>query len=380
MTHSLCQRPTPVALPRPAGRVALPLLEPPRAHPLAALTGSRSPAAVRMLRIAVTDVCNLRCLYCMPREGVAWLPRSAVLTFEEITSVVRAAASAGITHFKLTGGEPAARRDLPVLVEMLRQIEGVEDLSMTSNGTLLGGQAGGATLLRKLHAAGLKRITLSLDSLQPQRFARITRGDDFTKAWSALHQALDMGFEKVKLNVVAMKGLNEDELADFAALTLEWPITVRFIEFMPLGRSALTGDPAAATLTEARIRAAIEASHGTLVPIRRESEAGAGPAKVWSLPGAAGRLGFISAMSRGGFETDPARSVDGFEPPRRQDTRAWKRRSPRRRTTPAGGIFVVRDDEAGNALRPWQQGDEPHRRVRGRPPPIFAVRAPRLIC
>ena len=112
-----------------------------------------------------------------------------------------------------------------------------------------------------------------------------------------------MGFEKVKLNVVAMKGLNEDELADFAALTLEWPITVRFIEFMPLGRSALTGDPAAATLTEARIRAAIEASHGTLVPIRRESEAGAGPAKVWSLPGAAGRLGFISAMSHAFCDT-----------------------------------------------------------------------------
>jgi len=300
MTTSMCQRPTPVDLPRQAGCVSLPVLELPLANPLAAITGPRSLAAVRMLRISVTDVCNLRCLYCMPAEGVEWLPKSEVLTFEEIRAIVRAAASTGITHFKLTGGEPTARRDLPVLVEMLRRIAGVEDLSMTTNGILLGGET---PLLGKLHAAGLRRITISLDSLKPERFRQITRGGDFKRVWSALHRALEMGFEKVKLNVVAMKGLNEDELADLAALTLELPITVRFIEFMPLGRSGLTDDPAAAMLTEAQIRAVIEAAHGTLVPVRRESEAGVGPAKVWSLPGAAGRLGFISAMSHPFCET-----------------------------------------------------------------------------
>jgi len=294
MTTSMCQRPTPVDNLHQAGRVALPVLELPQANPLSAITGPRSLAAVRMLRISVTDVCNLRCLYCMPEEGVEWLPRSQILSFEEIAAIVRAAASAGITHFKLTGGEPTARRDLPVLVEMLRRIEGVEDMSLTTNGILLGGES---PLLGKLHAAGLRRITISLDSLKPERFRQITRGGDFNKVWSALHKALEMGFEKVKLNVVAMKGLNEDEIADFAALTRGLPITVRFIEFMPLGRSGLTDDPASAMLTEARIRTTIEAAHGELLPVRRESEAGVGPAKVWTLPGATGRLGFISAMS-----------------------------------------------------------------------------------
>jgi cyclic pyranopterin phosphate synthase len=183
---------------------------------------------------------------------------------------------------------------LPLLVEMLRRIEGVEDLSLTTNGILLGGET---PLLGKLYAAGLRRITISMDSLQPERFRQITRGGDFKKVWAALHKALEMGFAKVKLNVVAMKGLNEDEIADFAALTRGLPVTVRFIEFMPLGRSGLTDDPAAAMLTEAQIRATIEATHGELMPVRRDAEAGVGPAKVWSLPGATGRLGFISAMS-----------------------------------------------------------------------------------
>jgi GTP 3',8-cyclase len=277
------------------GRVALPVLALPRQNPLAEITGPRSLAAVRMLRISVTDVCNLRCVYCMPAEGVEWLPRSEILTFEEIAAIVRAAAGAGITHFKLTGGEPTARRDLPVLVAMLRGIEGVGDLSMTTNGILLGGDS---PLLAKLHAAGLGRITISLDTLKPERFRQITRGGDFKRVWSALHRALELGFEKVKLNVVAMKGVNEDELADLAGLTRELPITVRFIEFMPLGRSGLTDDPTSAMLTEAQIRGAIEAAHGALLPVRREAEAGVGPAKVWSLgSGAKGRLGFISAMS-----------------------------------------------------------------------------------
>lgn len=298
MTTATCHRPTPSPPAPTAGggrAIALPQLEAaPLANPLAAITGPRTLAAVKMLRISVTDVCNLRCVYCMPEEGVEWLPKSHVLSFEEIAAIVRAAASAGITHFKLTGGEPTARRDLPVLAAMLKAIPGVEDLSLTTNGILL------LPLLEKLKAAGVGRLTVSLDSLRADRFGEITRGGDFGRVWRAIERALELGFGRIKINVVVMKGMNEDEIADFAALTLRLPLTVRFIEFMPLGRSGLTDDPASAMVSEAQIRARIEAAHGALVPVRRESELGVGPAKVWQLaraPATGGRLGFISAMS-----------------------------------------------------------------------------------
>jgi len=290
MTTAMCYRPqTPTA-----GRnLALPVLDaPPESNENpAGITGPRSLSAVQMLRISVTDVCNLRCVYCMPEEGVDWLPRSEVLTYEEITTIVRAAASAGITHFKLTGGEPTARKDLPDLVRMLRGIQGVEDLSLTTNGILL------APLLEKLKAAGLNRITISLDSLSPERFREITRGGDFHRVWAAITRAMDMGFDRIKLNVVVMKGMNEDEVADFAELTKKLPLSVRFIEFMPLGRSGLTDAPEAAMISEDFIRRQIENRHGPLQPVQRATETGVGPAKIWQLPGAAGRIGFISAMS-----------------------------------------------------------------------------------
>lgn len=257
----------------------------------AGITGPRDMSYVQMLRISVTDVCNLRCVYCMPAEGVEWLPKSHVLSYEEIAAIVRAAASLGVTHFKLTGGEPTARRDLPLLVEMLRKIEGVRDLSLTTNGILL------APMLDHLRAAGLNRITVSLDSLRPDRFSAITRGGDFHRVWQSIEKAMALGFERLKINVVVMKDMNEDEVADFAALTKSLPLTVRFIEFMPLGRSGLTDDPASSMVTESHIRHAVESVHGQLQPVARHIETGVGPAKVWALPNAPGRLGFISAMS-----------------------------------------------------------------------------------
>ena len=283
MTTASCQKP----------RLSLPVLDAsPAANPSSSITGPRDISAVKMLRISVTDVCNLRCVYCMPEEGVEWLPKSSILTFEEIAAVVRASVGLGITHFKLTGGEPTARRDLATLVEILHRIPGVEDLSLTTNGILLG------PLLPRLKAAGLSRITISLDSLQPERFDAITRGGSFAKVWTAIEQALAMDFQRIKLNVVVMRGMNEDEVADFAGLTQKMPITVRFIEFMPLGRSGLTDSPEAAIVTEREIRQRIEAVHGNLTPADRRAETGVGPAKVWQLPGSpAGRLGFISAMS-----------------------------------------------------------------------------------
>ena len=283
MTTATCQKP----------RVSLPVLGAPQAGVAPhGITGPRDIAAVKMLRISVTDVCNLRCVYCMPAEGVEWLPKSSILTYEEIATVVRASVQLGITHFKLTGGEPTARRDLATLVAMLRAIAGVEDLSLTTNGILL------EPLLERLHAAGLDRITISLDSLRPERFKAITRGGDFQRVWRALQKALAMGFKRVKLNVVMMRGINDDEAADFAGLTRALPLTVRFIEFMPLGRSGLTDDPDSAMVSERETRAAIEAVHGPLVGVERRSEIGVGPANVWQLAGEAkGRIGFISAMS-----------------------------------------------------------------------------------
>lgn len=301
MTTSMCYRPanSPADAATSRRALSLPVMEKePRENPLSPISGPRSLAAVKMLRISVTDVCNLRCVYCMPEEGVEWLPKSHVLSFEEIASIARTAAAAGITHFKLTGGEPTARRDLPVLAQMLRQIPGVQDLSLTTNGILLG------PLLPKLKAAGLNRLTISLDSLKPERFEQITRGGNFQRVWEALQAALAMGFERIKINTVVMRGLNEEEVADFAALTLNLPITVRFIEFMPLGRSGLTDDPAAAMISEAEIRRRIEERLGAMVPVERASETGVGPAKVWRLAGdSVGRIGFISAMSHPFCET-----------------------------------------------------------------------------
>ena len=288
MTTAMCYRPV----------VALPILEGPAARPApSGITGPHDIAAVKMLRISVTDVCNLRCVYCMPEGGVEWLPKADILTYEEIASVVRASAALGITHFKLTGGEPTSRRDLPVLVAMLRAIPGVQDLSLTTNGILL------APMLAGLKAAGLDRLTISMDSLKPEKFRTITRGGDFARVWAAIQGALAMGFKRVKINVVVMRGMNEDEIPAFAALTKTIPLTVRFIEFMPLGRSGLTDEPQAAMYTEREARAAIEAEHGELIRVPRETEAGVGPAKVWQLAGAAGRIGFISAMSNPFCET-----------------------------------------------------------------------------
>ena len=276
-------------------------------------TGPRSIGAVRVLRISVTDRCNYRCVYCMPAEGVRWLPREQILSFHEIADIVRAAVEVhGIRRFKLTGGEPTVRHGLLDLVQMLRRIRGVEELSLTTNGQRLADLAG------PLKESGLDRITVSLDSLRPERFSRITRTGDLRAVLSGLDRTVDVGFIGTKINCVAMRGTNDDEFADFASLTRTRPLTVRFIEYMPLGEAALlqVGNsrvaaseigPAAGCGAQDRgadafvagpeIRATIEAVHGPLLSVDRRTEPGVGPATVYRLPGAVGRIGFISAMS-----------------------------------------------------------------------------------
>ena len=277
-------------------------------------TGPRSIGAVRMIRLSVTDRCNFRCTYCMPADGVPWLDKSHLLSFEEVAAVARAAVEVhGIRRFKITGGEPTVRRDLPALVAMLRRIPGVEDLSMTTNGMLLD------HLARPLREAGLDRLTVSLDSLRPDRFRRITRVGDLSKVLAGLDAAEAAGFESLKVNCVTMRGTNDDELSDFARLTLNRRVTVRFIEYMPLGESQISTlkpeideselGPAGgcgaqdrgadAFLPEAETRGRIEAELGPLVAVDRASEAGVGPAVPYRLRDGSprGRIGFISAMS-----------------------------------------------------------------------------------
>lgn len=269
--------------------IGLPIAERPDIRP-DDITGPRDIRGVRTLRISVTDRCNFRCVYCMPEDKLDWAPRDELLTFEEITLVARAAVGHGIASFKITGGEPLVRHDLPRLVSLLRAVPGVTELSMTTNGALLDQFA------PALKSAGLDRITVSLDTLDAGRFHRITRGANIEHVWRGIRAVVAAGFRHPKVNCVAMRGVNDDEFASFAALTMDTDLTVRFIEYMPLGRTALGGEYERRFISERDIRGRIEERLGPLVPAMKDS--GHGPAVVWRLPDSLGRIGFISAMSQ----------------------------------------------------------------------------------
>ena len=259
------------------------------------IVGPRDIRAVRTLRISVTDRCNFRCVYCMPEDKLDWVPRDTLLNFEEICAIAAAAARHGITHFKITGGEPLVRHEVPRLIAMLREVPGVNELSMTTNGALLDEYA------VRLKTAGLDRLTVSLDTMDPAKFREITRGANIADVWRGIRAAVEAGFKHPKINCVAMRGINDDEYADFARLTLETDVTVRFIEYMPLGRTALGGEYETRFISESEIRSHIESRLGPLEPASPDT--GHGPAKVWRLAGTPGRIGFISAMSKPFCET-----------------------------------------------------------------------------
>ncbi len=180
------------------------------------------------LRISVTDRCNFRCVYCMPEEDMAFLPKPEILTFEEIERLARIFVGLGIQKIRLTGGEPLVRRDLPRLVDQLSGIPGLRDLSMTTNGIGL------VELAHPLRKAGLDRLNVSLDSLNPEKFMQLTRRDMLQKVLDGLQVAFDAGFSPIRINVVAMRGFTDDELVDFAQFARQHPYRIRFIEFMPL--------------------------------------------------------------------------------------------------------------------------------------------------
>src|SRR5689334_24653242 len=215
---------------------------------------------IRSLRVSVTDKCNFRCRYCMPAEGLEWLGREEILSFEEIQRLVGVLASMGVDEVRLTGGEPLVRRDLPVVVELLANTPGVRDLSLTANGVLLDRLAGA------LVDAGLTRLNVSLDSLSHVRFAEITRRDALDRVLAGLEEAeRHPQLRPIKINCVAIKGFTEEEVPALAELARRKPYVVRFIEFMPLDADrAWSADQ---VLTGGEIRALIESEHGPLVEI-----------------------------------------------------------------------------------------------------------------
>lgn len=272
--------------------ISLPVLDTSPQRPVYA-QGPRDLASVRLLRISVTDRCNLRCIYCMPDDGVEWMaPQKDLLTADDIEAIVSAAVHIGIRHVKLTGGEPTIRADIVEIAQRLARL-GIGDLSLTTNGLLLD------RLARPLRLAGVDRLTVSCDSLRADRYRSITHGGDLEQFWRGVRAAHEVGFTRLKVNVVVMRGINDDEVADFAMLAKEYPWSIRYIEYMPLGDSVLTGvDPSQPTIGNDEIKARLVERVGPLTPVDRHKEAGVGPAMVYTFEGARGRVGFISAMSR----------------------------------------------------------------------------------
>src|SRR3990172_13205717 len=212
---------------------------------------------IEYLRISITDRCNLRCVYCMPEEGVPWLKHGEILSYEEVLRVVGVAAQAGIRKVRRRGGEPLIRKDITGLIREIAAIPGILDLSLTTNGLLLGKMADG------LAQAGLKRINISLDSLNPERFERLTRGASLGVVLDSIEKAGELGFDPIKINMVAIRGLNDDEAEDFARLTVDKPYHVRFIEFMPIGAREMWDETRVVPCSELRDRIS---ALGTLEP------------------------------------------------------------------------------------------------------------------
>ncbi len=240
---------------------------------------------VNYLRISVTDRCNLRCVYCMPAEGIPLAAHSDILSYEEISTVARAAAELGIVKVRLTGGEPLVRTGLTGLVAMLSRIEGIDDISLTTNAELLEGHAA------DLKDAGLRRVNVSLDSLRADRFRRITRVGNLDRVLRGIEAARSAGLVPVKTNTVVIRGTNDDEVIDFARLTQERDWHVRFIEYMPFANGGHQPDDLLVTVAEMKER--IEAL-GSLEPT---FGSGGGPARYFRLPEARGSIGFISPVS-----------------------------------------------------------------------------------
>lgn len=239
------------------------------------------------LRISVTDRCNLRCVYCMPPEGVQFIDHNLLLSYEEIEEVVRVGAKLGIKKLRITGGEPLVRKDIEVLISKLSRIEGIKDIALTTNAYFLAQKA------KALKEAGLTRVNISLDSLHPDRFKEITRGGDLAKVLSGIEAAVNVGFNPVKINTVLMKGFNDDEIGEFLKMTIDQPFQVRFIEYMPIGHSDDGWKSGYLSLEYVKQ----EAKRLGLELEESEAVFGNGPSENFRIKGAKGSIGFIHPVS-----------------------------------------------------------------------------------
>jgi len=243
--------------------------------------------SIEYLRISVTDRCNFRCVYCMPREGLQWLPKAEILSYEEITEVVRQLSPLGLRRLRITGGEPTLRPDLESLIGQLRGIPFIEDIALSTNGAKL------PQMARALREAGLDRVNMSADSLRPDRIAAIARRDLGFDPIAAAGAAEAAGLAPIKINVVVLRGMNDDEIEDFARLTMDRPWHVRFIELMPVGdMRELTWEHVVPSDEVLQRIAAI----GALMPDGGPPR-GNGPARYYRLSGAAGTVGVITPMT-----------------------------------------------------------------------------------
>jgi len=240
---------------------------------------------INYLRISLTDRCNLRCIYCMPPEGERKLRHKDILRYEEIIRIVRIGIKLGIKKIRLTGGEPLVRKGVQEFIPMLTSLSGLDDVSITTNGVCLKDN------LETLKAAGIKRINVSLDSLKRLNFKLITRFDNFNEVWEGIEKARDMGFYPIKINIVIMKGINDNEVLDFARLAIEQPYHIRFIECMPIGLQTNS----LAFVSNSEIEETIVNRFGPLIPLSHEQNDG--PAARFRFDGGKGEIGFISAIS-----------------------------------------------------------------------------------
>jgi len=243
---------------------------------------------IKNMRISITDKCNFRCTYCMPAEGLPWLKKAEILSYEEIERIARVAASIGIEQIRLTGGEPLVRRDVPELVRQLHKIEGLHSLSITTNGILLKQQAAA------LAEAGLTRINVSLDSLIREKFAQLTRRDQFTRVLEGLEELEKYpSIHPIKVNAVAIKGYSEEEVLDFVHLARRKAYVIRWIEFMPLDADQIWRKED--ILTGGELKAIIEAEYGPLVPITSGDPSET--ARRYTFSDGIGEVGFINPVS-----------------------------------------------------------------------------------
>ncbi len=237
--------------------------------------------SITYLRLSVTELCNLRCRYCMPAEGVCKKTHGDMLTEDEMITAVEAAADLGITKLRITGGEPLVKKNIVSICRRAAAVPGIREVCITTNGTLLPALAG------PLHEAGVSRVNISLDTLDPVRFHGITRLGELHQALDGIRAALGAGFEQVKLNTVLIGGFNDDEIPDLAELTRLYPLDLRFIELMPMVDGGAFGPEAFIPCTTVLEK----------LPDAREEPADGGVARLYRLPGAQGRIGLISPVS-----------------------------------------------------------------------------------